>query len=122
MSKSMLVILLTMVCIFGIGGLRTAAGQDITSRLHAAQILSTVEPVYPPNVVNPGTVILEISVGTSGAVEQVRVVRPAPGFTDEAVRTVKQWKFSAATLDGRPIRSLVPAAISFSQPLVWRPS
>jgi TonB family protein len=95
--------------------------QDKASRFEPAKVISSVEPVYPPNVVNPGTVVLEVTVGPSGEIENVKVARDAPGFTGEAQRVVRMWKFKAATLDGRPVRSVISIAFSFSQPPVTWP-
>jgi protein TonB len=90
-------------------------------RFEPAKVLSTVDANYPPNVVNPGTVVLEVTVGRQGDVEDVKVDKDAPGFTEEAQRVVREWKFKAATLDGEAIRSTIVVAFSFSQPLVAWP-
>ena len=95
--------------------------QNKLSEFEPAEVISTVEPVYPPNVLNPGTVVLEVTVGPSGEIEKVKVVPDTPGFTSEAQRTVRKWKFKAATLDGKPVRSVVPVAFSFSQPAIAWP-
>jgi TonB family protein len=86
-----------------------------------AHVISTVEAVYPPRAVNWGTVVVEVTVGVSGEVETVKVVRDFPGFTESALSAVKKWKFKPATLDGKPIRSAVPVAVSFAQPPYWAP-
>lgn len=95
--------------------------QDKPSRFEPAEVVSTVETVYPPNAVNPGTVVLDVTVSPSGEVESVKVVRDAPGFTSEAQRVIQKWKFRPAKLDGQPIRSVVAVAFSFGQPLIWKP-
>jgi TonB family protein len=77
--------------------------------------------VYPANVVSPGTVVLEVAVGTDGRIEDVRVVRAMPPFTEEAMKAIQQWKFAPATIDGEPVRAVIPVAFSFSRPSVWWP-
>ncbi len=94
--------------------------EEKTPRLEPAQVVSTVDAVYPPRAVNWGTVVVNVTVGASGEIEKVAVVRDFPGFTDAALSAVKRWKFRPAMLDGDPIRSVVPVAFSFAQPLLWR--
>ncbi len=90
-----------------------------TPALEPAQVISAVEAIYPPRAVNWGTVVVNVTVGASGEIEKVTVVRDSPGFTDAALSAVKKWKFKPAMLDGNPIRSVVPIAFSFAQPLIW---
>ena len=96
------------------------SGQE-KPRFEPPQVLAAEEPVYPFNAVNPGTVVLEISLDPTGKIEEVKVVQAAPGFTQEAQRVIQKWKFKPARLNGEPIRSVIPVAFSFSQPLIWRP-
>ena len=113
--------ILALTSLMLIAGLAVLKGEDRTPKFEPAAAISTVEAVYPPNVVNPGTVVLEVTVGPSGEIENVKVVREGPGFTSEALRVIRQWKFRPAKLDGQPIRSVIPVAFSFSQPLVSWP-
>ena len=83
------------------------------------QVISTVEPSYPPNTVTGGTVILKITVGPSGEVEDVQVLQQAKGFTQQAIKAVRKWTFEPAKLDGKPVKASIPVAFSFSQPIVW---
>jgi TonB family protein len=107
-------------------GLAAAAMAQLKSNgpapvFEPARVTSTVEAVFPPRAVNWGTVVVEVAVGATGEIENVRVVRDFPGFTEAALSAVKKWKFKPATLDGKPIRSVVPVAVSFAQPPYWRP-
>ncbi|PYV45223.1 MAG: hypothetical protein DMG06_03260 [Acidobacteria bacterium] len=98
-----------------------ARGQDNPLRFVPAQVISTADAVYPPNVVNPGMVVFEVTVGASGNIENVKVVRDGPGFTGTAQQAVRKWKFKPATFNGQPVRSVVPVAFSFAQPLITQP-
>jgi TonB family protein len=93
--------------------------QQEASLFEPPQIISTAEAAYPPNVVAGGTVVLEVTVGPTGGIENVRVVQPAKGFTDQALKAVSKWKFQPARLHGNPVAASVPVAFSFSQPIVW---
>lgn len=82
-------------------------------RFQPVEIVSTVDPIYPANVVTWGTVVLQVSVDEEGALEAIKVLRDAPPFTDVAQRAVKQWKFRPARLEGQAVRSSIIAVFSF---------
>ena len=87
-------------------------------RFEPAEVVSAVEAPYPPNSVAAGTVIFEVTIGASGAIEQIRRVRDVPSLTEVAERSLKQWKFTPATLDGRPVQSKTSVAFTFTRPIV----
>jgi len=81
-----------------------------------ARIVSTVEPIYPPNVLAWGTVVMEVTVDEKGgAPSEVKILSGLPGLAKEAERAVKDWKFAPARLNGAPVRTTVPVAITFSR-------
>ncbi len=79
------------------------------------------EPIYPANTIRAGTVILEVTIDPASEIQDVKVVHDAPGFTAEALRAIKKWKFKSAKLDGKSIQSVIPVAFSFSRPPIWWP-
>ena len=83
------------------------------------QVIAAVEPSYPANTVAGGTVVLKVTVGKSGEIEDVHVLQEAKGFTQQAIDAVRKWKFEPAKLDGKPVTASIPVAFSFSQPIVW---
>jgi TonB family protein len=97
----------------------SAKGEKSSTVFQPPQVISTVEPSYPPNTVTGGTVILKITVGPSGEVEDVQVLQQAKGFTQQAIKAVRKWTFEPAKLDGKPVKASIPVAFSFSQPIVW---
>jgi periplasmic protein TonB len=96
-----------------------AKGGEKAVAFEPPQVVSTVEPTYPVNTVQGGTVVLEVTVSASGAVEGVRVMKGAQGFTREALETIKKWKFTPAKFEGKSVAASIPVAFSFSQPIVW---
>jgi TonB family protein len=96
-----------------------ARGHQAPVDFQPPQVISTVEPTYPANAVAGGTVVLKVAVGPGGEVKDVEVLQGASGFTQQAVETVKKWKFAPARLDGKPVAASLPVAFSFSQPIVW---
>ena len=83
------------------------------------QVISTVEPSYPANTVSGGTVVLNVTVGPNGEIEDVHVLKAANGFTQQAMDTVRKWKFRPAQFDGKQVTASIPVVFSFSQPIVW---
>ncbi len=64
-----------------------------------------------------GTVVLEGVVEPDGSVGPVRVVRSldaAHGLDDEAIRTLKKWRFVPAMKDGAPVRAVVKIEMAFT--------
>ncbi len=92
--------------------------QNKEPRYEPAQVVAAVEAPYPPNSVAAGTVVFEVTVGASGTIEEIRKVRDVPSLTQAAERSLRQWKFRPAMLDGKPIRSKVTVAFSFTRPIV----
>ena len=80
-----------------------------------AEVLAVSDMYYPPQSVAFGTVVLQVVIGESGQIEDVKVIRHIPSLTEEALRSVKKWKFKPATLDGQPVRSVIPVAFTFTR-------
>ena len=83
------------------------------------QVISAVEPYYPANAVSGGTVVLNVTVGSNGEIEDVQVLKAAGGFTQQAMGTVRKWKFRPAQFNGKQVTASISVVFSFSQPIVW---
>lgn len=81
-------------------------------------VTTVVDVAYPLQSVASGTVVLEVSLDEFGKITEVRAVREIPSLTEPAERSVRQWKFQPAKLDGKPVASKVPVAFSFVPPNV----
>lgn len=55
-----------------------------------------IEPVYPPNSLGEGSVILHMGINNAGSVTQTEVVQGLGNLTDACVSAVKKWQFSPA--------------------------
>ncbi|WP_045737707.1 energy transducer TonB [Xanthomonas sp. MUS 060] len=69
-----------------------------TASVQALRPISTPAPRYPPEALRSaiaGEVLVEITVGTDGAVTNARVLRSTPGhvFDHEALSATKRWRF-----------------------------
>ena len=84
------------------------------------QLIREVPPTYTAGALQArieGLVLLQAVVNRDGTVGDVRVTRSLDrvfGLDDEAVRTVKQWRFRPANKDGKPVAIVVPIELRFS--------
>jgi TonB family protein len=64
---------------------------------------------YPPFV----TVVLRVTVGRSGDIAHIDVLRGVTSLTKEAERTLRKWHFRPARLGGMPVASQMIATFTF---------
>jgi protein TonB len=90
----------------------------IAGEMKAPALLKRVEPEYPPLAVAAhvtGVVILEATVDEQGAVTDVRILRSVHPVIDvEAIKAVKQWRYSPLTLNGHLSPFVLTVTLSFS--------
>lgn len=91
------------------------------------KIVKQTKPSYPPHAFKQGlygVVTVEFVIDTKGRVRDPKVVssKKAPGadqafatreLLDEAVRTVREWRFEPARKNGRPVATVAQAPVSF---------
>ena len=94
--------------------------QPSTPSYEPPTVVSTVEPVYPALAIGSGTIVLEVSIDAAGEIQDVKVIKDTGGFKPQSLDAIKQWKFKPATLNGKPIPSVLPVAFSFSWPIACR--
>jgi TonB family protein len=87
-------------------------------RFDPPMVISTVDVIYPLQSVASGTVVLEVALDDAGKITDVRVVRGIPSLTESADRSIRQWKFQPAHLNGEPVHSKMAVAFSFVPPNV----
>ena len=99
---------------FGGNAMREGSGAQPPKLLHG------LDPKYTTEAMRAriqGAVTLEALIGPDGLVKDVRVVKSldrATGLDDEALKTARQWRFSPATFQGRPVPFLVIIEMSFN--------
>ncbi|OFV80108.1 MAG: hypothetical protein A2Y78_15025 [Acidobacteria bacterium RBG_13_68_16] len=95
-------------------GKSEAAKGDITT----PKLISKVTPVFPEQARKAGidgVVVLECTIGTDGAVQEIRPVRSEPmGLTEAAGEAVRQWRYEPAHLaNGKAVPVVMTVTISF---------
>ena len=86
----------------------------------APRLILETRPNYTSDAMKAkiqGDVVMEAVVRTDGRVGEVRVVRSldkAHGLDDEAVKTVKQWRFEPGKKEGVAVPVLVEIEITFT--------
>jgi TonB family protein len=61
-----------------------------------------------------GTVVLDVMISEEGEVRNVQVRRDIASETEEAVRSVKTWKFAPAKFNGKAVTSRMTVAVTFN--------
>jgi protein TonB len=90
---------------------------DSSNCINAPQPTYAPEPEYPANerkAGHEGTVVLNLIVGTDGVARNITVFRSlSPAFDAAAVEAVKNWKFSPATKNGKPVPVKAAVQVAF---------
>jgi len=89
----------------------------VGGRVQEARLIRRVEPSYPAFARSnriEGIVLLDVDVDEQGNVADIRVIRGHPMLNDEAVRAVRQWKYSPTLLNGRPVPVTAAVTITFT--------
>lgn len=80
-------------------------------------VLYRVEPAYTVEAkINrvSGIVITEVVIDETGAVTDVKVLKPLPfGLDKSAVDAIRQWRFAPAMADGKPVATKFTITINF---------
>jgi outer membrane biosynthesis protein TonB len=104
----------------GVSLIASSGAQSNRTRIfRSAEVVSASGVGIPFNSVANGIVELYLTIGETGNVEDVRVARPLASVTEEAVRSVKTWKFDAATMRGKPVESRLTVFVVFC-PLAYQ--
>jgi TonB family protein len=89
----------------------------VEGKVQPPKRISGMEPVLPklePGVKVSGKLILEPIIDEQGNVTDVKVVQGVPmGITEAVVAAVRTWKFTPATLKGRPVPVYFTLTLNF---------
>lgn len=73
--------------------------------------LRTVDPLVSPLVFQGGTVVLRVQVSASGQVSEIEVLSGFPALTQPVLEAVRQWRFTPAQLDRRPVAAATTVVV-----------
>lgn len=93
-----------------------AAPVPIGGDVKPAELVKSVPPVYPAMAKTQrisGNVQLDALVDESGNVSAVKVISGPPLLHRAALDAVKQWKYTPATLDGKPTTMHLTVTVQF---------
>jgi len=79
-------------------------------------VLSFRYPEYPANSVAWGSVVVQLTVDSSGAVKDVDFLHRTEGFNTLVSDALKKWRFQTATFNGKPITSKTVIAFVLQTP------
>jgi TonB family protein len=85
-------------------------------QLRPAQVISRVDPDYPPiarRAGAAGVVELEATIGVDGKVKNVHVTTGNSLLRQSAINAVSQWRYKPAVLNGTPVESPVEIKLTF---------
>jgi TonB family protein len=88
----------------------------ISQGVKEANIVHQVAPVYPLGALTrhiEGVVNLEVSIAEDGTIGAVKVLRGQPLLAEAAVTAVRQWRYTAPLLNGKPIAVQKEVTVDF---------
>ncbi|MBK5254726.1 MAG: TonB family protein [Vicinamibacteria bacterium] len=92
------------------------AGQDVPVPTRKKY----VAPQYPAAAAAEGIrgiVILEITIGEDGRVQDARVTRSIPGLDEAALNAIRLWEYEVTKVAGKPVKVLLSQSITFAMRL-----
>jgi TonB family protein len=78
-----------------------------------------VEPVYPAEARQAGVrgaVVVRITIGTDGTVNDAQVVRSVPPL-EAALDAVREWMFEPTVVAGKPVEVVMDVLVNFTLPV-----
>jgi protein TonB len=96
-----------------VGG-RAAAG---AAQMKPPTLVKRVPPVYPADARAAriqGRVVIDATIGVTGAVVAAKVVRSIPLLDQAALDAVKQWVYEPTIVNGKPIPVVMTVTVNFT--------
>jgi TonB family protein len=94
-----------------------AVGAGVPDGVGTPRVIAKREPEYTEaarKAKYSGTVVLNVTVDTTGRISDIRVARPlGMGLDEKAVEAVQQWRFSPAIKDGKPVIAQAQVEVNF---------
>lgn len=94
-------------------------GGTVSQGIIPAALVERVNPQYPLQARSHGVggnVVLDATIAENGTVRKVSVVSGPSSLTSAALAAVRQWRFSPALLDGKPVEVQKRITVVFKLP------
>ncbi len=91
--------------------------RHVSSGVMTGYLVYKVVPKYPVIAVETrlsGTVVLQATISTSGAIENLRVVSGPPLLQQSALNAVAQWRYRPYLLNGEPVEVETTVNVEFT--------
>ena len=86
----------------------------IQAEFQPVEVTHAALPKYPADTSVAGSVVLEVTLGAKGNVEEeVKVLRDLPPLTEEAKAVVGDWRFMPAAYNGKPVQARIVLVFVF---------
>ncbi len=98
-------------------GVQPAAQRIVAGSSQSANLLSHIDPVYPPLARQArieGVVQLALTIGTDGRPKDLQVVRGHPLLIMAAIEAVRQWVYAPTLLNGAPVEIKTTVDVPFT--------
>lgn len=96
-----------------------AFGSPVSQGITGGVLEHKVQPSYPLQALPmrlSGTVILQVTIGEKGKVDEVKIISGPPLLTAAAIDAVRQWRYTPFLLDGKPVKMQKQITVSFLAP------
>jgi len=77
------------------------------STVQTCEVTSAADIKYPIQSIADGVVVIDVSLDQKGAITGSNVVRDLPSLTSAAASSIQSWKFSPASILGKPVPSII---------------
>jgi protein TonB len=82
-------------------------------------LAQAVDPVYPAAAKaggQPASVVLQVTIGRDGAVQDAKFLQGSLMFARAAIDAVKQWRFKPYSMNGRAVSVQTVISLNFKPP------
>jgi protein TonB len=95
----------------------TPAPVRLNSGVRGPTKIKDIAPAYPRMAQAArvqGVVIIEATIGPTGAVQDARILRSIPLLDAAALEAVRQWEYTPTLLNGQPVAVLMTITVNFT--------
>jgi TonB family protein len=92
---------------------------NVSQGVSQGLVIKKVQPSYPPSALRmhvEGAVELSATIGKSGNIVAVKIIKGEPLLAKAAVDAVKQWKYKPYFLNGEPVEIQTQITVNFKLP------